>query len=160
MRLSVKVSLATHILLATHFFAGTARITGKILTLSTGGNPVVIRTIVLALKKAGILEVTRGAAGGTRLKRPPEEITLYDIYRAVDSESLELSLKGIHAHSSPVCPIGQRIVPIMSEAYGKLAEAIRGEMSKVSLLSLSRDFTPDEIARHQALLLRNFPTVP
>jgi Rrf2 family cysteine metabolism transcriptional repressor len=40
--------------------------------------------ILLQLKAAGIVASTRGAAGGYRLARPPAEITLDDIHRAVE----------------------------------------------------------------------------
>lgn len=40
--------------------------------------------ILLDLKRAGLVESTRGAAGGYQLARGPEEITLYDILRVID----------------------------------------------------------------------------
>jgi Rrf2 family protein len=40
--------------------------------------------ILLQLKAAGIVTSTRGAAGGYRLAKPPEEITLDDIHRAAE----------------------------------------------------------------------------
>jgi Rrf2 family transcriptional regulator, cysteine metabolism repressor len=40
--------------------------------------------ILLDLKRGGLVDSTRGAAGGYALARPPEEITLADILRVVD----------------------------------------------------------------------------
>ncbi|HSQ57742.1 MAG TPA: Rrf2 family transcriptional regulator [Gemmata sp.] len=40
--------------------------------------------ILLDLKRAGLVDSTRGAAGGYALARPPEEISLADIIRVVD----------------------------------------------------------------------------
>jgi Rrf2 family cysteine metabolism transcriptional repressor len=40
--------------------------------------------ILLDLKRAGLVDSTRGAAGGYALARPPEEINLADILRVVD----------------------------------------------------------------------------
>lgn len=40
--------------------------------------------ILLQLKTGGLVESTRGAAGGYALARPPEEISLADIIRVVD----------------------------------------------------------------------------
>jgi Rrf2 family protein len=40
--------------------------------------------ILLALKYAGLVESTRGAAGGYTLSRSPETITLYDILQVTD----------------------------------------------------------------------------
>lgn len=40
--------------------------------------------ILLDLKRAGLVDSVRGAAGGYTLARRPEEINLYDILRVVD----------------------------------------------------------------------------
>jgi Rrf2 family cysteine metabolism transcriptional repressor len=40
--------------------------------------------ILLDLKRAGLVESTRGAAGGYTLARSPEEVTLLDILKVVD----------------------------------------------------------------------------
>lgn len=40
--------------------------------------------ILLDLKRAGLVDSTRGAAGGYQLARNPDEITLYDILRVID----------------------------------------------------------------------------
>lgn len=44
--------------------------------------------ILLQLKRAGIVVSVRGARGGYRLARPPEEITLLDLVEAVDGPVL------------------------------------------------------------------------
>ena len=40
--------------------------------------------ILLKLKGAGLVHSTRGSAGGYRLARPPEQISLCDVLKAVD----------------------------------------------------------------------------
>jgi Rrf2 family cysteine metabolism transcriptional repressor len=40
--------------------------------------------ILLDLKRAGLVDSTRGAAGGYGLARSPDEITLYDVLRVID----------------------------------------------------------------------------
>ena len=43
-----------------------------------------LENILLQLRHAGIVESRRGADGGYKLARPPEEITLADVIRAID----------------------------------------------------------------------------
>lgn len=43
-----------------------------------------LESVLLQLKHAGILQSHRGATGGFRLARPPSEISLADVIRAVD----------------------------------------------------------------------------
>ena len=40
--------------------------------------------IMLQMKAAGLVHTTRGASGGYRLAKPPEEITLADIFGVLD----------------------------------------------------------------------------
>ena len=43
-----------------------------------------LESVLLDLKRAGIVQSQRGATGGFRLARPPSEISLADVIRAVD----------------------------------------------------------------------------
>lgn len=40
--------------------------------------------ILIQLKTAGLVVSTRGASGGYRLARPPQEITVWDVYVAIE----------------------------------------------------------------------------
>lgn len=50
-------------------------------------NPVVIRRLLPELAKANLVETQPGASGGSRLKKKPEEISLWEIYQAVETEA-------------------------------------------------------------------------
>ena len=43
-----------------------------------------LESVLLQLKHAGVIQSHRGASGGFRLARPPAEISLADVIRAVD----------------------------------------------------------------------------
>jgi Rrf2 family protein len=43
-----------------------------------------LEQVLLSLKRAGLLASKRGSAGGYRLTRPPEDITVGDVLRAVE----------------------------------------------------------------------------
>ena len=43
-----------------------------------------LEQVLLALKRAGLLTSKRGSAGGYHLTRPPEDITVGDVLRAVE----------------------------------------------------------------------------
>jgi Rrf2 family protein len=52
-------------------------------------NPVVIRRILGPLREAGLVTSQPGPGGGWRLSRPPAEISLQDVYLAVDADRAE-----------------------------------------------------------------------
>lgn len=51
-----------------------------------GTNPVVVRRVLGRLREAGILTSEKGHSGGWRLARKPENITLADVYLALDEQ--------------------------------------------------------------------------
>jgi DNA-binding IscR family transcriptional regulator len=51
-----------------------------------------LEQIIPLLRKAGLVESIRGVKGGYRLAKPPEEISVGDVLRALESRSLPLPL--------------------------------------------------------------------
>lgn len=138
MQLSMKCSIAVHCLIFIHEAEGKAKVTSNLLAQSTGCNPVVIRNIFSALKKAGIIDVARGTGGAT-LCQPPSDITLYMIYQALEPDGLS-SLIGIHACEGRACPVAQNIRQVLQGPYTKIEEAIRSTMESITLASMIDDY--------------------
>jgi len=107
------------------------KITSEFLASSVGSNPVEIRKLLSSLKKAEIIDVTRGP-GGVTLKKEPKDITLLDIYNAVDSASLD-ELIGVHNHPSQRCLFGKNISRLLAEPYSEVSEVIRQKMASITL---------------------------
>lgn len=131
MRISVKCSSAVHALLMIAVLPDNVKKTSEFLASSVGCNPVEMRRIFCSLKKAGIIEVTRGP-GGTKLLKKPEDISLLEIYSAVDSTSIS-ELIGVHANPAEQCPFGKNIVDVLSEPYDRVCDAVRREMAEIKL---------------------------
>lgn len=138
MRIGTKCSAAVHCLLFLHEYGETQKVTSTMLALSTGCNSVVIRNLMSALKKAGIVESTVGK-GGTRLCQSPEEITLYRIYEAVDPGCLE-DLVGLHPCPSALCPIGRNIRTVLAAPYGKLREDVKRSLESYTLADVVSEY--------------------
>ncbi len=62
--------------------------TSQALATVLATNPVVVRRLLSALSHAGLVTSVKGPSGGTRLAKSPKQITLRDIYRALDSGEL------------------------------------------------------------------------
>lgn len=138
MQISMKCSIAIHCLIFIHEAKGIAKVTSNLLAQSTGSNPVIIRNIISALKKAGLITVTRGT-GGAELNVSPAEITLYQIYTSLEPEGLS-SLIGIHPCQDGKCPIAQNIHDILKNPYEKIEDSIIQTMKSITLQSIIDDF--------------------
>lgn len=138
MQISMKCSVAVHCLIFIHEAKGSARVTSNLLAESTGSNPVVIRNILSALKKAGLITVPRGT-GGAELCADPSQITLYQIYSALEPEGVT-SIIGIHPCQGRPCPVAQNIRKVLKTPYRKIEQAVQTTMEGITLQSMIDDF--------------------
>lgn len=138
MQLSMKCSIAVHCLIFIREAKGKAKVTSGLLAQSTGCNPVIIRNILSALKKAGLITVARGP-GGAELCRDPSEITLFMIYSALEPGGVT-GLIGIHPCDGRSCPVAQNIRAVLQGPYHQIEASIRQTMEQITLASMLEDF--------------------
>lgn len=138
MQISMKCSIAVHCLIFIHEAKGIAKVTSGLLSESTGSNPVVIRNILSALKKAGLITVPRGT-GGAELCADPSQITLYQIYTALEPDGLS-SLIRIHPCQHRPCPVAQNIRQVLQTPYQKIEDSIKQAMEGITLQSMIEEF--------------------
>src|SRR5690606_3548824 len=107
-----RLTIAIHILL---WMALVARrqsepVTSDRIASSVNTHPVVIRRTLGLLRSRGLVRSHRGPNAGWTLARSPSDITLLDVFAAVE----EGSLFALH-HSPPnqACPVGRRIQPVL-----------------------------------------------
>ncbi len=137
MQISMKCSVAVHCLLFIWEARDKARVTSKLLAQSTGCNPVIIRNILSALKKAGLITVHRGQ-GGAELCKDPTQITLHEIYAALEPNGIS-SLIGIHPCDDRSCPVAQNIRRVLQKPYHQIEDAIAADMDSITLASMIED---------------------
>ena len=138
MHISNKCSIALHCLLFIHEYGGAKKVTSELLSLSTGCNPVTIRTLISAMRKDGIIDVKSGTGGAT-IAVPLREITLHRVCAAVDPEALDKMI-GIHAAPSPFCPVGRNIRGVLDQTYGALRADMIESMQSITLEKLVADY--------------------
>jgi Rrf2 family protein len=110
--------------------------TSEQIAVSVNTNPVVIRRLLGTLREAGLVESRRGAGAGWRLTRPPESISLAEVYRAVDDEPPF----ALHAATpSQRCPVGHGIQSALGPVYAAAQEAMAAELARTSVADVLRD---------------------
>ncbi len=106
---NVQFAVATHIAAVLGYHYGDA-VTSARLALSVKAEPTFVRRAVAKLSKAGIVIATRGKNGACTLSRPPEEITLLDIYRASEAPA-PFAIHGYPVQNA--CPISKEFKDCM-----------------------------------------------
>ena len=136
MRISSRFTIAVHVLICIETFKNDYKVTSDFLASSVNVNPVVIRRLLQQLKKAGIVNVIRGS-GGAEVKKPLNEITLLDIYNAV--ECVEGELFHFHENPSKLCPVGKNIHAILDTRLEEIQKAMEQEMASVTIQDIMED---------------------
>ena len=128
MKYSTKLSDTIH-LLAFLYLAEGDRITSTKIAESVKTNPAYIRQLMSALKKGGLISSDRGQANAA-LTRTADQITMLDIYRAVEGEKPLLHLD---IHTNPECGVGVNIQLAIGDFYRKVQDAAEQKMRKITL---------------------------
>ena len=138
MQITSRFTIAVHIITAIDYFKEMDRVNSDFLAGSVGVNPVIVRTVIGKLREAGILETQRGSSGA-ELKKPLDQITFYDIYKAVDSVDEEEGLFHFHEQPNTDCPVGRNIHKALDGKLKVVQKAMEDEMKKISLADVVED---------------------
>ena len=134
MQITSRFTVAIHTLLAIYKFNKDYKTTSEFIASSVNVNPVVIRRTLQSLKAAGLVEVKAGS-GGANITRPLDQITLYDIYRAMDS--LDGDLFHFHENPNPNCPVGRNIHQVLDRHLKEAQIAMENKLKSVKLSELT-----------------------
>jgi Rrf2 family protein len=114
---------------------GRALLTSDQVAASVNTNPVIIRRSLGTLRRAGLVQVRHGAGAGWTLTRVPEQISLLDVYDAVEQEPLF----GMHRTEPNLeCPVGRGIRPALDQFYGGVEQTLRCELRRTSIADVLR----------------------
>lgn len=136
MKITSRFTVAVHTLLAINQFSEKYKTTSDFLASSVNVNPVVIRRTLISLKAAGIVDVKAGSGGAT-IAKPLTEITLYDVYRAVDC--VEGDLFHFHENPNPACPVGRNVHAVLDARLFAAQRAMEDELKKTTLSDLAQE---------------------
>ena len=139
------MNTSSRFVVAIHILAGLAIaqllkkekcITSELMAESVNTNPVVIRRILSTLRKAGLVASQTGPEGGSRLARAPEQITLLEVYQAVEDGKL------FHLHYSTPnqeCPIGANINGALAGVLDDAEAAMKDVLVRVTVGDIARE---------------------
>lgn len=122
-------------------------LTSAALAESLHTNPAYVRKLMGCAVRGGLLVTTRGKAR-PELAKSASDISLLDMYRAVEGDN---SLLKLDAHTNPVCNVGKAIQFSLGDAYAEVQRAAEEAMGSISLQDIidgyysriGRDAFPD-----------------
>ena len=130
MKISSRFSVAVHILSILSIEKDNL-CTSEWIAGSVNTNPVVIRRVTGMLKRAGLVNVNSGS-GGSYLLKSIENITLLDIYKAVEVVE-EGKLFQIHEEPNAKCPIGANIQSVLEIILFRAQDAMEDVLKNVTM---------------------------
>lgn len=131
-KFSSRLSVAVHIL--TLIALNSKSFTSEQIAESVQTNPVIIRRIIGKLKKAGMVSV-RAGAGGTTINKNLHDISLLDIYKAVEVVE-EGELFHCHQKANADCLVGANIETVFKLKMQQVQSVLEGELAKVTLFQI------------------------
>src|SRR5512133_3258414 len=132
-----RFSMAVHILAILAMYPD-ERHTSECIAQSVGTNPVIVRRILGMLKKASLVEARPGANGGSVLSIAAKDITLSEVFRAVEDSPL------LPPHSNPNqgCPVGKQIHEALEDITLSVERSIDAALGQATIAQ-----TVDKIRR-------------
>lgn len=128
MKYSTKLSDAIHILVLIALDP-LKNLTSQTIAESIKTNPSFVRQIMAKLKKENLINSVHGHAS-PQLAKPADQITLLDVYYAIEGKKPLLHLD---THTNPECGVGVNIQLALHDYYQEVQATAEQKMSSITL---------------------------
>ncbi len=126
-------TFAVHILTVLAFAGGV--VDSYTLAASVNTNPVVVRRLLLALRRARLIQTYAGKHGGAKLLKPPGRISLLDVYQAVQPRSIiAVNERKVARH----CPVSCNMKRVMSSVAQGTDQVVKKHLRQITLQKVVR----------------------
>lgn len=136
MRITSSIEYAARLMLTLAREHGKSYVSAERLSESDGIPSDYVSQILVKLRRAGIIRSRRGSAGGYALCRPPEQITLGQVVRAVDRDVFK-DVCGKYDAGAKDCRHQERCS--ISPVWRRLGGVINDYLESVTLAALLQE---------------------
>lgn len=124
MAVSTQFSIAVHVM-AGLGYSGALDMTSTQLAASVNTSPSFVRRILAKLSKADLLSTTMGKSGRTALARDPKDISLLEIYKAVEApKAFAIHDYPVQQHCKVSCAIKESMEKVLAKTQGSMEESL------------------------------------
>lgn len=135
---SSRFVVAIHALSVLARAAGKGPVCSSAVAASVHTNPVVIRRLMSELEKARLVRAVAGRSGGFELDRAADNITLADVYKAVEDEAVFRMHK---LAPDAECPVAAQIGRILKGPLRAAESALSLSLSQTTLKDVASAIT-------------------
>jgi DNA-binding IscR family transcriptional regulator len=114
-------------------YKGPGGTNAEIIARSLRTNPVVVRRLLKCMQHAGLVEIRPGKDGGANLSREPDDITLDQIFQAVETDTDVFALR---QDGNPNCPVNARMKDLLVPIFTATNAAVGNTLRQTTLGSL------------------------
>ena len=114
-------------------YAGRPATTSEVIARSLKTNPVVVRRLLKSMQHAGLVEMRPGKDGGVQLGREPGQITLDQVYKAVESDGGVFALR---PRGNPRCPVDTTMKHLLGPIFRSADAAVEQTLGRTTIASL------------------------
>lgn len=135
MAVSTRFAVGTHVLAALAISQGRP-VPSERLASSASTHPAVVRSLLSRLARAALTKAELGPGGGALLARSPEQITLLDVYNALEDRDL------FPLHRTPPdrnCFVGRHVQEVLGPHMASARKALEAELASVTIADLARE---------------------
>jgi len=128
-------SIAVHLMAGLGYCTETDRTSAQ-LAASVNTSPSFIRRTLAKLSKAGLIATAKGKNGFCRLAKKPSQISLLDIYLAVEAPK---AFSIHHYEETKPCLVSCNIKAALENALNKTQKGMEDSLAKITLSHLIAD---------------------
>jgi Rrf2 family protein len=136
MKRDTRLSFALHALLHLALRPGVSMTSGEMADCS-GTHPVVVRQTFAGLREAGIVSSRKGRGGGWQLSRPPAEITLEQVQRALNERVVDVTAE--NADGPDGCLVQRVVHGALDDAVAEANRVLDRHLASITLADLGAD---------------------
>lgn len=103
-----------------------------------------LKKLLAKMVKAHLITSSANRAGGYRLARPATEITVYDVFSALDQDKDVLELQHLAEHIFPDKEHSKKSEELIKSAFAKGFDQLYAELKKLKISDLLREEYVDE----------------
>lgn len=129
---STRFPVAVHILTFLSAHLG-EYVSSEAIAKSVATNPVAVRKILGMLVKAGFVSSLAGSKGGAKLEVDPNQLSLLDIYQAVEHRKI-FQMHEPHSH----CPLAKGVKTDLQNVFDRAQTAMERQLAAQTLQDVSQ----------------------